>query len=365
MIIMKWNNPRKQGAMLLLSAVMSMSLAGCGTGNSTSAGEAGTTAAPETTGTATSTPQATEAALSGKLVLYSAGPQGLADEIVNGFKAKTGLTVEMFQGTTGKILARMEAEKANPVADVVILASLPSAQALKAEGLTLPYPEAANKDKLIQDWSDAEGNYFSSSASALGIVYNTKLVANPPKSWAELAGAEWKDAVNIPDPTLSGSALDFITGYLSVNGEQGWDLFKNYKANGVAMAGANQEALDPVITGAKSIVAAGVDYMAYKAKAKGEPLDIIYPEEGTVVSPRPAAILKSSPNVSNAKAFIDYLLSDEAQQLVADAYLIPGREDIEASNRTNLKDIPQLKADWTWMSEHGNETASKFAEIYK
>lgn len=150
-----------------------------------------------------------------------------------------------------------------------------------------------------------------------------------------------------------------------MNGEQGWDLFKNYKANGVAMAGANQEALDPVITGAKSIVAAGVDYMAYKAKAKGEPLDIIYPEEGTVVSPRPAAILKSSPNVSNAKAFIDYLLSDEAQQLVADAYLIPGREDIEASNRTNLKDIPQLKADWTWMSEHGNETASKFAEIYK
>ncbi|ETT42449.1 MULTISPECIES: ABC transporter substrate-binding protein [unclassified Paenibacillus] len=361
---MKWNKSRKQGAMLLLSAVMSMSLAGCGTGNSTSAGGA-STSTPEATGAAASTPEATEAALSGKLVLYSAGPQGLADDIVNGFKAKTGLTVEMFQGTTGKILARMEAEKANPVADVVILASLPSAQALKADGLTLPYPEAANKEKLNQDWSDAEGNYFSSSASALGIVYNTKLVANPPKTWAELAGMEWKDAVNIPDPTLSGSALDFITGYLSVNGEQGWDLFKNYKANGVAMAGANQEALDPVITGAKSIVAAGVDYMAYKAKAKGEPLDIIYPEEGTVVSPRPAAILKSSPNVANAKAFIDYLLSDEAQQLVADAYLIPGREDIEASNRTNLKDIPQLKVDWAWMSEHGNETASKFAEIYK
>lgn len=366
---MKWNNPRKKGTVLALSAVMSVSLYGCGSANGTNTNEAAASALEVSNNSAaanaSAAPEATVAALSGKLVIYSAGPQGLADKIMNGFKTKTGIDVEMFQGTTGKILARLEAEKSNPVADVVILASLPSVQALKAEGLTLPYPEAVNKDKLNKDWSDPEGNYFSSSASALGIVYNTKLVSNPPMSWAELTGSEWKDVVNIPDPTLSGSALDFITGYLSVNGEQGWDLFQNYKANDVAMAGANQEALDPVITGAKSIVAAGVDYMAYSAKAKGEPLDIIYPEDGTVVSPRPAAILKSSPNVDNAKAFIDYLLSDEAQQLVAGAYLIPGRNDIEATNRANLKDIPQLKVDWTWMSKHGDETASKFAEIYK
>lgn len=351
----------KKSATLLLTAVMSLSLFGCSTGNTTT----GNAAQPAGEGNAAAAAEAPNKAAGGKLVLYSAGPQKLADNIVNGFTAKTGIEVEMFQGTTGKILARMEAEKANPVADVVILASLPSAQALKADGLTLPYPEAANADKLNKEWSDADGNYFSSSASALGIVYNSKLVTTPPTSWAELATSAWKDKVNIPDPTLSGSALDFITGYLSANGEKGWDLLNAYKANGVAMAGANQEALDPVITGAKSIVAAGVDYMAYSAKAKGEPLDIVYPEEGTVISPRPAAILKSSPNVENAKAFIDYLLSDEAQKLVTDAYLIPGREDIEATNRANVKDIPQLKVDWNWMSEHGDETAARFSETFK
>lgn len=89
------------------------------------------------------------------------------------------------------------------------------------------------------------------------------------------------------------------------------------------MAGANQEALDPVITGAKGIVVAAVDYMTYKAKAKGEPIDIVYPTEGTVISPRPAAILKSTQHEQNAKAFIDYLLSDDAQKLVADASLLP------------------------------------------
>lgn len=225
----------KKSAVLVLTSVMSLSLFGCGStpgDPATAAPDSGQSAAGGT------------APVSGKLVLYSAGPQKLADNILSGFEAKTGVKVEMFQGTTGKILARMEAEKSNPVADVVILASLPSAQALKADGLTLPYPEAVNADKLNPDWSDTEGNYFSTSASALGIVYNTNLVSAPPQSWTDLGLPQWKDAVNIPDPTLSGSALDFITGYLSVKGDAGWELFESYKANGTAMAGANQEALD-------------------------------------------------------------------------------------------------------------------------
>lgn len=50
-------------------------------------------------------------------------PAGLADKLAEAFTAKTGVEVEQFQGTTGEILARLEAEQANPVADVVILAS--------------------------------------------------------------------------------------------------------------------------------------------------------------------------------------------------------------------------------------------------
>ncbi len=54
----------------------------------------------------------------------------------------------MFQGTTRKILARMEAEKKNPVVDVVVLASLPAMEGLKKEGQTLAYKEAKQADKL-------------------------------------------------------------------------------------------------------------------------------------------------------------------------------------------------------------------------
>ncbi len=347
-------NAWKKGSALVLTLALGTALAGCGSSST----------AQDTASPASAENKPAQAA-DKTLTVYTAGPEGLANKLIEEFQTQTGIKVEMFQGTTGKILARLEAEKSNPVADVVILASLPSAQGLKNEGLTLPYPEAKNADKLNKDWSDPEGNYFSTSASALGIAYNTKLVTTPPTSWSDLAKPEYKDQVNIPDPSLSGSALDFITGYLSDKGESGWSLFEQYKANGAAMAGANQEALDPVITGAKSIVASAVDYMTYKAKAKGEPIDIVYPQEGTVISPRPAAILKSTKHEENAKAFIDYLLSDEAQKLVSDAALLPGRTDIKAENRANLDEIPLLKTDWDWMGEQGSDVTDKFTKLFK
>lgn len=360
----KFVKPSKfaKGAPLTLALAFGMALSGCGSaGNAGSTGNG--TAAADPVPAATNTEQTQP--VDNKLVVYTAGPEGLANKLIEGYQADSGVQVDVFQGTTGKILARLEAEKSNPAADVVILASLPAAQGLKDDGLTMAYADAANADKLNPDWSDADGHYFGASASALGIAYNTNLITTPPTSWADLSKSEYKDQINLPDPSLSGSALDFMTGYLNVNGDSGWELFESYKANGAALAGANKEALDPVITGAKGIVASAVDYMTYSAKAKGEPIDIVYPSEGTVVSPRPVAILNSTQHEANAKSFVDYMLSDEAQKMVTDAYLMPGRTDIKADNRANLDEIPELKVDWNWMSENGAEVTERVLKIFK
>ena len=73
------------------------------------------------------------------------------------------------------------------------------------------------------------------------------------------------------------------------------------------------------------------------------------------MNPRPAMILKTAPNMDNAKAFVDYLFSDEAQQLVANAYLLPGRTDIKCDKRSNLEDIPQITPDWDKMMAEASE----------
>ncbi len=219
---------------------------------------------------------------------------------------------------------------------------------------------------MYKNFRDEDNMIFGTSASAVGVIYNTTIFPELKADWNELSAPEYKDQLVFPDPTKSGAAKDFLSGYINVKGEEeGWKTWENLAANGMTVPGPNAAALEAVTTGEKGILVAGVDYNAYSAKAKGEPLDIYYPADGTVINPRPAMILKTSPYTDNAKAFMDYLISDEGQKLVADAYLLPGREDIKTDKRANVSDIPLLNSDWTWMMKNAKDIANKLNEITK
>lgn len=310
-----------------------------------------------------SSPETTDQQLSGKVTVYMPSPASLADKLAAAFKEKTGIEVEQFQGTTGEILARLEAEQANPVADVVILASWSDGLSMKADGKLESYT-LAGADKINEGWIDSDSTLFGYSASAVGVIYNTTVVPELNADWSGLADAQYKDMIAIPDPEKSGACKDFLAG-LVTGTENGEEIMQSWADNGLTVPGANKAALEAVTTGEKGILIAGVDYNAYSSIAKGEPLNIYYPASGTVVNPRPAMILKTAPNMDNAKAFIDFLFSDEAQKLVADAYLLPGRSDVQCENRTNLSEIPQISTDWDKMMEVASDIAAKLNNMCK
>ena len=342
----------------LLAGAMCLGLAACG---SSSAPADTSTDKPAESQSAEPQEPAETKELSGKVTVYMPSPAGLADKIAAGFTAATGVEVEQFQGTTGEILARLEAEEANPVADVVILASWSDGLSMKQDGKLMSYTPA-NADKVVDGWIDEDSTLFGYSASAVGVIYNTSFIPELSADWSELGDAQYKDQLAIPDPEKSGACKDFVAGYVNANG---WDDFQAMADNGMTVPGANKAALEAVTTGEVGILVAGVDYNAYSSINKGEPLNIYYPAGGTVVNPRPAMILNTAPNADNAKAFIDYLFSDEAQQLVANAYLLPGRSDVKCDGRTNLEDIPQIECDWSKMMEIASDSAAKINEICK
>ncbi|WP_067841148.1 ABC transporter substrate-binding protein [Amphibacillus sediminis] len=292
------------------------------------------------------------------ITVYSAGPGGLAENIQEAFEAETGIKVEMFQSTTGKILSRLEAEANNPVADVVVLASVPSMEGLKSENKLQAY-QAENGDSINPDWSDPEHYYYGYSAAALGVAYNTNQIESIDADWNDFSDPEWQGRVTMPDPTSSGSAVDFLYGLTNAN-DDGWDIVQNWIDNDLLIAGANKESLNAVITGDKDVVVSAVDYMTYKAKHDGEPVDIYYPKSGTVISPRAAGILADAQNLEGAQAFIDFLLSDTAQQMVAEAYILPGNGAIELNDRPALNEIPTLPVDWENAEEKQIETLNEF-----
>ncbi|MBN9670358.1 ABC transporter substrate-binding protein [Roseibium aggregatum] len=256
------------------------------------------------------------------VTVYSAGPGGLIKSLAAGFTAKTGIKANVFQATTGKVMARLEAEASNPVADVVISASWGTATDFAAKGLLLSYesPNAAT----VPDFLKTEGAVAQGVAGII-IAWNTKSDTPMPTDWSDLTKPEYKDLVTLPDPAASGGTYTLVEAFYA-NGMT--DILQGLKDNGAIVAGANKAALNPVLQGAKAAVFAGVDYITMGAAAKGETIEAIFPASGTVVAPRPIMILKSSQNQEDAKKFVDYVLSEEGQKEVAKVYLMPSRTDI-------------------------------------
>lgn len=283
------------------------------------------------------------------LTVYTAGPGSLAKGLASGFEKKTGVKVDIFQATTGKVMARLEAEQANPQADILISASWDTAEDLHTRGWLLPY-QSANAEKVPEMLKSTD--YVAQGVSALGIVWNTKSGTPEPKEWKDLTAAAFKDKVTTPDPTLSGASLDLLIGLQNGMGEGAWTLFDELKKNGMVVSGPNAQAVTPVMQGAKAAVFGAVDYVTYGNIEQGESLKVIFPASGTVIAPRPMMILKSTQHEADAKAFVDYVLSPEGQKLVADAWLMPARTDVQAKRPlfNELKILP-TKNDGT--SERG------------
>ena len=262
------------------------------------------------------------------LVVYTSQPNADAQATIDGFKAENpSLDVEWVRDGTPQIMAKLNAEIAagNPVADVLLIADTVTFERMKAAGQLLAYksPEAANFDASLYD---ADGYYYSTKLITTGIMYNTQ-AAMKPTSWADLAKPEAKGLVTMPSPVASGAALIHAQTLAGVDG-LGWDFYKQLKANGAVAAGGNGGILKAVASGEKAYGVV-VDYMPIREKAKGAPVEFVFPKEGVSAVTEPAAILSSTKHQDNAKKFIDYLLSENGQKIAAGLGYIPARNGMK------------------------------------
>lgn len=290
------------------------------------------------------------------LTFYTAGPGGLADALAEAFQAETGITVNVFQGTTGQVMARLEAEESNPQADVVVSASWGSAVDMHERGLLMEYmsPNAENVPDSLK-----HSHYTAQGISALALVWNTQSDAPRPSEWADLTDEAYRDLVTMPDPAQSGTAFDLVAGLEASMGDEAWDLLAALADNDMIVPGPNAAALNPVLQGAKAVVFGAVDYISYGQAAAGETIEVIVPESGTVIAPRPMMILESSAQPEAAQQFVDFVLSDAGQELVAATWMMPARADIEGL-RPGIDDLAVIEVDEHAVAARRDEIIARF-----
>jgi len=291
------------------------------------------------------------------VTVYTAGPASLIEKLAAGFTDETGIKVEFFQATTGQVMARIEAEAANPAVDVLISASWDTATDFAARDWLLPYT-SPNAD-MVPDFLKTD-TAVAQGVAALAIAWNPNSGTPKPTEWADLTKPDFKDLVTLPDPARSGSAFELVA---ALSAGDGMGLFEDLAANGAIIAGANAEALNPVLQGAKAAVFGAVDYISLNGKAKGESIEVIFPESGTVIAPRPVMILNWSQNQDDAKKFVDYVLSDAGQAIVAGTNLMPARSDVTA-DRPLIGDLTILPVDAAAVYGKRAETLEAFGAVF-
>lgn len=263
-------------------------------------------------------------AADGKLVFYTSQPNTDAQQTADAFMAKNpGVTVEWVRDGTPKILAKLQAEieAGQPQPDLLLIADVVTMEGLKAQGRLMAYPEV-KADGIDPALIDKDKTYFSTKLITTGIVYNTK-APFVPASWSDLTKPEAKGLVAMPSPLTSGAAM-IHTVTLTGNLPQGWDFYKALAENGAQASGGNGDVLKAV-SGGDKLFGMIVDYMPIREKAKGAPVEFVFPTEGVSAVTEPVAILSTAKNPDAAKAFIDFLLSEDGQKVAVSQGYIPAR----------------------------------------
>jgi iron(III) transport system substrate-binding protein len=277
------------------------------------------------------------------LVLYTSQPNEDAQATVDGFMAANpDIKVDWVRDGTPKIMAKLQAEIAagNPVADVLLIADTVTLERLKEAGKLMAYksPEAANYDASL---FDADGYYYSTKLITTGIIYNTSATLKPT-SWKDLTKPEAKGLVTMPSPLTSGAALIHAQTLAAVDG-LGWDFYKDLAGNGATAAGGNGAILKAVASGEKAYGMI-VDYMPIREKAKGAPVEFVFPAEGVSAVTEPVGILSTAKNAEAAKKFVDYVLSEKGQEGFLKLGYIPARNGMKVPEgfpaRDTIKVLP-------------------------
>jgi len=252
--------------------------------------------------------------ISGDLVLYTSQPNTDAQQTIDAFKAKyPEVNVTFVRDGTPKILAKLSAEfeAGQPRADVLLIADSVTMEGLKKDDRLLAH-EKADISAYAAGTHDPQKFWFATKLITTGIAYNAK-AAFKPTSWLDLTRPEVKGQLVMPSPLTSGAALIHAAA-LTGNLEGGWRYYEDLKDNDAVAGGGNGDVLKQVAGGQK-LYGVIVDYMPIREKAKGAPIEFVFPKEGVSAVSEPVAILKTTKNPEAARAFVDFLISKEGQEL--------------------------------------------------
>ncbi|MBC8719426.1 Fe(3+) ABC transporter substrate-binding protein [Ochrobactrum sp. Marseille-Q0166] len=269
------------------------------------------------------------AANANEVNIYTTREPGLIQPLLDAYKEKTGTTVNTVFLKDG-LAERVASEGDKSPADILMTVDAGNLVDFVDKGLTQPIDSAALKAAIPAQLRDANDNWFGLSMRAR-VVYADKDLELDKISYEELADPKWKGKICIragQHPYNTALIADYIAHH---GAEKTEEWLTGLKANlARKAAGGDRDGAKDIVGGICDIAVANSYYVGLmrsgksgdEQKAWGDGIKVILPtfaDGGTQVNISGAAVAKNAPNKDEAVKLLEYLASDEAQQLYAKA----------------------------------------------
>jgi len=343
-----------------LAPLLAIALVGCSGGGSSGGASPAPASSPQPAATATATDAssapATTTPVVGTVRLYSTVQQPTVDAITAALtEVHPGLTLETFRAPTGEVAARIAAEEREGLvrADVLWLTDPLSIEGYASRGLLREWvPDGA----AALDPAFVAPSYWGTRVLNMVIVRGTDVDGGT--GWKDLLDPALRDAVAVPDPAFAGSAFGAL-GYFAQDPAFGMDFYRSLRANGTVQLQAPDEVTTAVAEG-RFKAGITLDFSARAAEAKGSPVELVWPEEGSIALFGPVAVVATTENVEASEAFVEFLLSEAGQAAIGATGwepVLPGVGGPEPGGA-------QLRPDWPAVFGRQQELLAEYATIF-
>jgi iron(III) transport system substrate-binding protein len=303
----------------------------------------------------------------GKVVWYTSLELSSAERVAKMFEAAyPGIKVDVHRTGSQRILQRVMQELQAGIKNVDVVHTSDAGHfVLLKDKKLLAQHTPPGVERFPAGFKDCDGYYYGLRATVNVIAYNTTAVsaAEAPRTWKDLLDPKWKGKEVTAHPGYSGVIATHVLALVQLHG---WDYFKALAANRVMLV---QSAVDPsgvVASGERVVAVNGGDYVFYKQKKKGAPLELVYPKEGVPLVVSPTAITAFAPHPNAARLFTDYSFSREVQQALADSEgLYTGHPDVKyPADKPKLSDLKLLQVDPEELEKRNEEIKKRFVEFF-
>ena len=299
-----------------------------------------------------------------ELVVGAASSQkSWSEEImIPAFEKKHNVRV-LFEGTRSLVnLEKMQKNKGSQYLSVVQMDD-PVMITAVAEGLLDPITPARvpNAASLKPGVTHMGGMWVNYLQPWVGIAYNKERMPVPPASWTEMFDPKYKGRIILPSlQNTEGVMVLFLAAYLKTGKpmdqaqldiDSAFAKLVEMKPNVLMSYTQEGQAYNLLEQGEAYMVGPAISTIALSRKAKGAPIELAAPKEGTFSMPSGIALVKGGPQPELAAAYIDMLLSPEIQEKVSQAtFALPTNGKVPAP--AGLSNLSIHPVDWANVSKN-------------